>query len=618
MACKRKQHQSGCHFRPKKKIKVNPDENVTINIGLMRMADTDLKPVWGKRLPIQVPKSASYARILSQGIDKWVAFDRKFDGEEDYVVLYEDGSHAIFLPGQEDDFRLETYKTELGRDFKRITMYLCTTADFELSQEHEDRKSETADSMCGSASISSLPHQSSEINKDLPPPKCDISSGEESGDKTSKSQQEQAQILDDAKLAEELQEIENNMRFDDVSNHSTSTGFTEPSQVVKELANRVDQGQDFFLVSRRAAPFNRTLALWQRQAQKTSPTSVLRVHFSGEAGIDTGAMSQEFLAQVMSDMGKEMFPDGSPTDSTYHVQNGNFRTCGQIVSVSLAQGGSPPCFLEQCAYESMVNRVDMVNIQEADLTTREQKLLNDVREDCKKHSDLILEHGYTGLINENRVDEIIRSFKVSLVHRRMLYMKEFLTGMALYGLADLVSNNPTACQSLFVNGSFKEQLAPDANYLFSLMNPQYSPEGSSRRQIEENIMDHFQDCLILFEDDNVKGHSAAVAWNYKDESLENECEEKSEVFETPELSVAGVMGWLTGQRHKPIDNRDFTVTVNFNHDCLIKNPSHKLCFPVVGACGKEITFPVAHMSSFSDFKELFILAFCKGQSFSKP
>ena len=106
MACKKKQHQSGCHFRSKKKIKVNPDENVTINIDLMRMADTDLKPVWGKRLPIQVPKSASYARILSQGIDKWVAFDRKFDGEEDYVVLYEDGSHAIFLPGQEDDFRL--------------------------------------------------------------------------------------------------------------------------------------------------------------------------------------------------------------------------------------------------------------------------------------------------------------------------------------------------------------------------------------------------------------------------------------------------------------------------------------------------------------------------------
>ena len=39
----------------------------------------------------------------------------------------------------------------------------------------------------------------------------------------------------------------------------------------------------------------------------------VKVHFNGEAGIDTGAMSQEFLAEVISDMGKEMFPDESPS-----------------------------------------------------------------------------------------------------------------------------------------------------------------------------------------------------------------------------------------------------------------------------------------------------------------
>ena len=65
----------------------------------------------------------------------------------------------------------------------------------------------------------------------------------------------------------------------------------------------------------------------------------------------------------------------------------------------------------------------MVNIQEADLRTKKQQLLKDIREACKKHSDLILEHGYTGLINEEHLDEIIRLFKVSLVHRRLLYMK---------------------------------------------------------------------------------------------------------------------------------------------------------------------------------------------------
>ena len=78
------------------------------------------------------------------------------------------------------------------------------------------------------------------------------------------------------------------------------------------------------------------------------------------------------------------------------------------------------------------------------------------------------------------------------------------------------------------------------------------------------------------------------------------------------------MGWLTGQKHKPIDNQKFKVTVYFNHDCLKCNPNHRICFPTVGACGKEITIPVAHMSSLDEFKELFILAFCKGQAFAKP
>ena len=79
------------------------------------------------------------------------------------------------------------------------------------------------------------------------------------------------------------------------------------------------------------------------------------------------------------------------------------------------------------------------------------------------------------------------------------------------------------------------------------MDPEYSPAGSSRRQIEENMMDHFQDCLNLFEDTKMGGHTAAVAWNYKDDNLDCGIEVETETFENPDLTVAGVMGWLTGQ-----------------------------------------------------------------------
>ena len=51
MQSKCKEKISGHTFRPKKKQKVgdNSDEKVTINIGLMKIVDDDLKPIWGRK-----------------------------------------------------------------------------------------------------------------------------------------------------------------------------------------------------------------------------------------------------------------------------------------------------------------------------------------------------------------------------------------------------------------------------------------------------------------------------------------------------------------------------------------------------------------------------------------
>jgi len=62
-----------------------------------------------------------------------VAFDRKFDGEKDYLLLCGIGSHTFSLTGQ-DDFELEKYKCELGRGYMRITMFLCRANNFETSE----------------------------------------------------------------------------------------------------------------------------------------------------------------------------------------------------------------------------------------------------------------------------------------------------------------------------------------------------------------------------------------------------------------------------------------------------------------------------------------------------
>jgi len=87
------------------------------------------------------------------------------------------------------------------------------------------------------------------------------------------------------------------------------------------------------------------------------------------------------------------------------------------------------------------------------------------------------------------------------------------------------------------------------------------------------------------------GHSAAVAWNYKDINLDSNTPEGAEAFERPNLTVSGVMGWLTGQKHKPIDDKKFKITVYFNHDCLKYNPSHEYVFQLLGLVAKRSLFP---------------------------
>ena len=224
----------------------------------------------------------------------------------------------------------------------------------------------------------------------------------------------------------------------------------------------------------------------------------------------------------------------------------------------------------------------MINISNKHLTIREVNLLEEVRSDCKKYSDLILEHGYTGSISNEHVEEIVRSLKVSFVSRRCLYMKEFMIGTKTYGLDTIIKEHPSSCEPLFVNGELKNGLVPSADYLFSLMVPNYSEVGSTRRCTEEQIMNYLQDSLIAFEDENIVGHSYAVTWDEKESTktrneschggwrqsrnpgrISNTSRKYSRFF--------GLVKWAAARTYK---GGKPNIAVYFDHDCLIRNPNH--------------------------------------------
>ncbi len=49
--------------------------------------------------------------------------------EKEYLLTYEDGSEAQFLPGTDSFLDLKTYREVIGKEYRRITFFLCTQED---------------------------------------------------------------------------------------------------------------------------------------------------------------------------------------------------------------------------------------------------------------------------------------------------------------------------------------------------------------------------------------------------------------------------------------------------------------------------------------------------------
>ena len=593
--------------------KKRKEADVVINIGLMEWNENSgsLKPKRGKKLALRTSPLSTYSVLCPDAEEKWKNFHSNFyDSSKSYHLLCEDGTRALFLPGSEKElFTLKRYQEEMGRDFKRITLYLCTDLDLKKSEGH-----------CESTDSSEEPvfeKTSMPLPAEVPPSSSSVVEVETMCSK----EETEVQIALDQQVASELQEfydVEVHVGGNDcISNGCVEEKEVDSSSIVKEASKKVDQSRQFFIVTRRGAPLQRVLGIWRRETSR-NPSSVngaLRVNFMGENGIDSGALSKEFLSDTVASIGSVMFPNGSPINSTFNIQNGNFSACGQIVATSIAQGGPAPCFLDESVYSIMVDPdVDVKKLDEKHLTENDLQLIHSIRENLSSHHETIIDHGYTGTIDEAHMEEIVNSVIISIIVKRLVFLKEFMEGLKLFGVADAIKKQPQACKPLFTRDS-QSLHAIDANYLVSILRPEYSPKGSTRQLVEESLMDYFQDFVYSLEDDkNICGFSEAVAWN-EDQGVGSLDVEPVEQFSTADLTPGGVMGWLTGQKHKPLNGETLEIAVRFNHDCVENNPSHMICFPIVGACAKEITLPVAHMRSQKEFSDVFLMAFCKGQAF---
>ena len=89
--------------------------------------------------------------------------------------------------------------------------------------------------------------------------------------------------------------------------------------------------------------------------------------------------------------------------------------------------------------------------------------MTDFENNPTEHREYI-ENGYTGFISPSNINDIIRPDLVSIVTKRLTYLKEFYTGLDLPGFRLILKSNSELLKPVFV-GQVEEV---DVNFLLLL------------------------------------------------------------------------------------------------------------------------------------------------------
>ena len=189
-----------------------------------------------------------------------------------------------------------------------------------------------------------------------------------------------------------------------------------------------------------------------------------------------------------------------------YLHNGYFRICGESTVVSLVNGGPQTCCFEENVYKMLCdpNSVDLQNLcMREHLTSKEVEKMGDTQNNPTKHKLYINENDYTGFISLLNINDIIGTFSVSIVTKRLTYLKEFYTGLELLGSGLILKSNSELLKPVFV-GQVEEV---DVNIFVTSIKATFSELGTNRRNIEEMIIDYLQDTIISLEDEEVVGET---------------------------------------------------------------------------------------------------------------
>ena len=216
-------------------------------------------------------------------------------------LYFESVKQAQFIPETVEFFTLLRYQEEIGKDYKRIVLYLCSQMDGNSAEHGYDSTDDEYSAEEGKAKRPKLQIKNDEesarklqleLDKDV-----DAREFVDDG----KSLPDVAIMLPSSEVTVDVKIRENssipstsatNSAAEPVCNEQHPLLFLTCEDMLRSFASGLDDSDKFFIVVRRGSSFQRQLKIWQHESNKKSPEKMPRVHFAGEDSIDTGGMAQ--------------------------------------------------------------------------------------------------------------------------------------------------------------------------------------------------------------------------------------------------------------------------------------------------------------------------------------
>ena len=99
------------------------------------------------------------------------------------------------------------------------------------------------------------------------------------------------------------------------------------------------------------------------------------------------------------------------------------------------------------------------------MTKSEIEFIKEIEKEPARYKDFIIDNGYIGVISHSSLSDIIGTMLISIVTKRLMYLKEFLLGLELFGFGSILKNNVKLLKELVVVTDNKI----DANFVVSAL-----------------------------------------------------------------------------------------------------------------------------------------------------